>query len=69
VNGYLLPFNEEGEFIHKLRWLCTSDETLLAMRRASWRKAREFELSKIVDQYEEILEKAALSRSTPGTTP
>jgi glycosyltransferase involved in cell wall biosynthesis len=59
VNGYVSPLRDEGTFAEKLRELLQSDETLLAMRRASARKAREFELSGIVDQYEAVLKRAA----------
>jgi glycosyltransferase involved in cell wall biosynthesis len=58
-NGYLLPLYDPNAFSHKLRWLLESDETLLAMKHASWEKARSFDLSRIADQYEAVLTKAA----------
>lgn len=58
-NGYLLPLHDPNAFSHKLRWLLESDETLLAMKRASWEKARRFDLAHIADEYEAVLTKAA----------
>jgi glycosyltransferase involved in cell wall biosynthesis len=59
VNGFLPPCGDESAFVEKLRLLCANDATLLAMRRASWRKAHDFELSAIVSQYESVLKAAA----------
>jgi glycosyltransferase involved in cell wall biosynthesis len=59
VNGFLPPCGDEPAFVAKLRLLCAEDATLLAMRRASRRKAHDFELSAIVNQYETVLKAAA----------
>ena len=59
VNGYLVELGERDAFAHKLRWLLTSDETLLAMQNASRKKARAFDLAVIGGQYEEVLLQAA----------
>jgi glycosyltransferase involved in cell wall biosynthesis len=58
-NGYLLPVNDVNAFAHKLRWLLESDETLFAMKHASWEKARAFDLARIADEYEQVLKSAA----------
>jgi len=55
VNGYRVPLNDLDAFAHKLNWLLESDNTLLAMKHASWNKAREFDMAAITDQYEEVL--------------
>jgi len=55
VNGYRVALNDLDAFAHKLNWLLESDNTLLAMKHASWNKAREFDMAAITDQYEEVL--------------
>lgn len=55
VNGYRVPRGDVAAFAHKLNWLLESDSALLAMKHASWKKAREFDLTAITDQYEEVL--------------
>jgi glycosyltransferase involved in cell wall biosynthesis len=57
VNGYRLRLDDS--YAHKLGWLLDSVETLQAMKHASWEKARNFEITGIADQYEEVLRKAA----------
>lgn len=59
VNGYRVPLGDLGIFSHKLRWLLESDEPLLTMRRASWEKARDFDLEHIAEEYERVLRGAA----------
>jgi glycosyltransferase involved in cell wall biosynthesis len=59
VNGYRVPFGDVEAFAHKLQWLIESDATLLAMKHASWEKARSFDLARIADQYERVLQAAA----------
>ncbi len=59
VNGYRLPVGNIDAFAHKLQWLIENDTTLLAMKHASWEKARSFDIHKIADQYEEVLRAAA----------
>ena len=59
VNGYRLALDDTIAYAHKLRWLIESGETLLAMKHASWEKARSFDLARIADQYEAVLTKAA----------
>ena len=41
--------------ISRLRTLLSDDESLIAMKRASWEKARDFDLARIVTQYEQVL--------------
>ena len=59
VNGYRVPFDNPDAFAHKLKWLLESDATLLAMKRASWEKARTFDLMRIAGEYERVLRSAA----------
>jgi glycosyltransferase involved in cell wall biosynthesis len=60
VNGYRLRLDDS--YGHKLDWLLTSDETLNAMKHASWEKARQFEVVAIADQYEAVLQQSAATR-------
>ena len=62
VNGYRVPPGDLEAFAHKLQWLIESDTTLLAMKHASWEKARSFDLTRIADEYEAVLEAAAADR-------
>ena len=57
VNGYRLRLDDS--YAHKLSWLLESDETLQAMKHASWEKARGFDIKNIADQYEQVLREAA----------
>ena len=57
VNGYRLPLDDS--YARKLGDLLESDETLQAMKHASWEKARQFDITAIADQYEDVLRKAA----------
>ena len=59
INGYLIPVEEIDAFSHKFDWLLQSDETLLAMKHASWEKARTFDLSRIAGEYERVLAEAS----------
>lgn len=60
VNGYRLRLDDS--YVHKLGWLLDSDETLKTMKHASWEKARQFDITAIADQYEDVL-RAAAARS------
>ncbi len=60
VNGYRLRLDDS--YAQKLSWLLESDETLQAMKHASWQKARDFEITAVADQYEAVLREAAESR-------
>jgi glycosyltransferase involved in cell wall biosynthesis len=57
VNGYRLRLDDS--YVHKLDWLMQSGETLFKMKRASWEKARAFDLRAIAGQYEAGLFRAA----------
>lgn len=57
VNGYRLPLDDT--YAQKLGELLENDETLQAMKQASWEKARQFDITAIADQYEDVLRKAA----------
>ncbi len=69
-NGYLLSIEDPNAFAHKLGWLLESDATLFAMKRASWEKARAFDLAQIASEYERVLAEASrgdLARRHEGT--
>ncbi len=65
VNGFTAPVANVAAFDHKLRWLLEHPETLLAMKHASWEKARSFDLAHIAGQYEDVLTQAAQGNPTP----
>jgi glycosyltransferase involved in cell wall biosynthesis len=57
-NGYLVEIQDEAGFSSALRELISDHEQLLKFRRASLSKAKDFDIEKIVDQYEGIMQKA-----------
>ncbi len=59
VNGFRVPVNDARAFARQLDCLLGSDEKLLGMKRASWTKARDFDLATIATQYEAVLTTAA----------
>ncbi len=59
VQGCRVPLGDPGAFARALQPLLESDETLLAMRRASWARARAFGLGAITGEYERVLAAAA----------
>jgi len=63
INGYLVPPGSVEAFAHKLQWLIESDATLIAMKHASWAKARTFDIVTIADEYEKVLREAAASHA------
>lgn len=58
VNGFRVSASTHHELQEKLVFLLEHESALLAMKRASWEKAREFDLRLIVDQYERVLQEA-----------
>ena len=54
-NGYLVEVRDEAGFSSALRELLSNREHLAKFRRASLEKAKNFDIGKIVDQYEEIM--------------
>lgn len=54
-NGYLIDVKDEAAFSSALRELISNRERLLQFRRASLEKAKDFDIGKIVDQYEAIM--------------
>ncbi len=58
-NGFLLPVLHEDPWTWKIDWLLDRPDVLAAMKRASWEKAREFDLDRIIGQYETVLQQAA----------
>jgi len=59
VNGFRVPPDDVEAFARQIDWLLRTDEALLAMKRASWKKARDFDLTAIASQYEAVLKAAA----------
>ncbi|MBL8062022.1 MAG: glycosyltransferase family 4 protein [Anaerolineales bacterium] len=57
-NGYLIEVRDEAAFSSTLRELISNREHLLKFRLASLEKAKNFDIEKIVDQYEEIMHRA-----------
>jgi glycosyltransferase involved in cell wall biosynthesis len=62
VNGYCVPLNDTAALSFKLQWLLESDETLLSMKRASWERARRFDLKAVAAEYKKVLHKASKQR-------
>ncbi|MES2572361.1 MAG: glycosyltransferase family 4 protein [Verrucomicrobiota bacterium] len=60
LNGALSPLNDVEAFARVLRRILTDPARLLAMKQASWQKARDFDLKKIAVEYEHILAAAAI---------
>lgn len=60
ANGFRVPLDTDA-YARQLDRLLSEDATLLAMKRASWTKARDFDLTAIATRYEAVL-KAAASR-------
>lgn len=54
TNGYLLPRDSVDEFASSLRRLLSDPGRLLSFRRASLEKAREFDINRVVRDYEDI---------------
>jgi glycosyltransferase involved in cell wall biosynthesis len=59
VNGFLVESNDPRWLRAKLLFLLENESALLAMKHASWEKARAFDLRTITDQYEHVLKSAA----------
>ena len=57
-NGFLIPPRSVPAFADALRRLISDPETLLRFRRASLEKARQFDIEKIVEQYQGVLREA-----------
>jgi glycosyltransferase involved in cell wall biosynthesis len=56
VNGRLCPPDDPRGLELGLRELLVSKEGLLRMKQASWEKARVFDMERIGDRFEQILE-------------
>lgn len=57
-NGYLVEVHDEAGFSSALRELISNRERLAHFRAASLEKAKDFDIEKIADQYEEIMQAA-----------
>jgi L-malate glycosyltransferase len=58
-NGYLINVQDIPTFSNALRELISDPKTLLRFREASLEKANQFDIQKIVDQYQSILKSVA----------
>ena len=54
-NGYLIEVRDQAEFIVAFHQILSNREHLRQFRRASLEKARDFDIRKVVDQYETLL--------------
>jgi len=59
VNGFRVPLGDLVGYVAQLRLLIENPEQLAAMKRASWEKARRFELTEIAHEYAHVLAEAA----------
>lgn len=64
VNGYFVPVGDHEAFATRLRRLIDNESTLAAMKRASWEKARRFDLGCVAHEYAHVLQQAAESPTT-----
>jgi glycosyltransferase involved in cell wall biosynthesis len=55
INGVRIPPGDLQAWTDRLRTLLTDDAGLAAMKRASWEKARNFDIARIATQYEQVL--------------
>jgi glycosyltransferase involved in cell wall biosynthesis len=58
VNGFAVPVGNLQALADKLAFLLENESVLVAMKHASWEKAREFDLGIIAEQYERVLSSA-----------
>ncbi len=58
VNGFRVPVGDLEAFAKKLRRLLENESVLSAMKRASWEKARRFDLSCVAHEYAHVLAEA-----------
>ncbi len=55
-NGYLIEVQDQSAFAQALRELISKPEILLRFRRTSLEKSRDFDIEKVVDQYQTIFQ-------------
>ena len=55
VNGYVIPFNKQNEYICKLRYLMSLDDTALCyMRNNAIKKSELYDINKVVFEWEKL---------------
>ena len=59
VNGSVFPAGDSAALAQKIGVLLESYDTIFAMKRASWEKARTFDLARIAGEYERVLRSAS----------
>lgn len=55
-NGYLIEVRDQAAFSQALRELISKPEILLQFRKTSAEKSRDFDIQKVVDQYQKIIQ-------------
>jgi glycosyltransferase involved in cell wall biosynthesis len=55
-NGYLIDVQDTPAFSKTLRGVISNSKLLLGLRESSLEKAKEFDIQKVVDEYETILQ-------------
>jgi glycosyltransferase involved in cell wall biosynthesis len=58
-NGFLIDVNQPSEYATMLRQLLSHQDTLQQFRKSSLQKALQFDINRIVEQYEQIFRKVA----------
>ena len=62
VNGVRVPAADLHAYAAQLRRLISHEDTLAAMKRASWHKSHAFDLGEIAHEYAHVLAQAAECR-------
>jgi glycosyltransferase involved in cell wall biosynthesis len=55
-NGYLIDVHDKPAFSQSLRELISDPQLLLRLRKASLEKSRDFDIQKVVDRYQAIMQ-------------
>jgi glycosyltransferase involved in cell wall biosynthesis len=53
-NGYMIEVGNTGQFVVRIRELLLDHEKLLAFRKSSLEKAKEFDINRVADEYEKL---------------
>jgi glycosyltransferase involved in cell wall biosynthesis len=69
VNGCVVPVGDLEAFAKRLRQLLENGTVLAAMKRASWEKARRFDLSCVAHEYAHVLAEAVENHRPQAPTP
>lgn len=58
-NGYMIEVGDTDQFVSRLRELLLDREKLLAFRKSSLEKATDFDINRVVDEYEKVFAEVA----------